>query len=74
MYRILRIVIFNVRLILAIITDFFTEHYVERAYAGRISTTELVDRIYNFCEVYSGRVMYKYQAKQAALPTYGSTS
>ena len=63
MYRILRIVIFNVRLILAIITDFFTEHYVERAYAGRISTTELVDRIYNFCEVYSGRVMYKYQTQ-----------
>jgi hypothetical protein len=62
-YRILRIVIFNVRLILAIITDFFTEHYVERAYAGRISTTELVDRIYNFCEVYSGRVMYKYQTQ-----------
>lgn len=55
--------IFNVRLILAIITDFFTEHYVERAYAGRISTTELVDRIYNFCEVYSGRVMYKYQTQ-----------
>lgn len=43
--------------------DFFTEHYVERAYAGRISTTELVDRIYNFCEVYSGRVMYKYQTQ-----------
>ena len=63
MYRILRIVIFNVRLILAIITDFFTEHYVERAYAGRISTTELVNRIYNFCEVYSGRVMYKYQTQ-----------
>ena len=55
--------IFNVRLILAIITDFFTEHYVERAYAGRISTTELVNRIYNFCEVYSGRVMYKYQTQ-----------
>lgn len=30
-------------------------------YAGKISTTELVDRIYNFCEVYSGRVMYPYQ-------------
>lgn len=55
--------IFNVRLILVIIMDFFTEHYVERAYAGRISTTELVDRIYNFCEVYSGRVMYKYQTQ-----------
>lgn len=63
MYKILRIVVFNIRLILALITDFFEEHYVERAYAGRISTTELVDRIYNFCEVYSGRVMYKYQTQ-----------
>lgn len=43
--------------------DFFTELYVEKAHAGRISTTELVDRIYNFCEVYSGRVMYKYQTQ-----------
>ena len=43
--------------------DFFTELYVEKAYAGRISTTELVNRIYNFCEVYSGRVMYPYQGQ-----------
>lgn len=63
MYKILRIVVFNIRLILALITDFFEEHYAEKAYAGRISTTELVDRIYNFCEVYSGRVMYKYQTQ-----------
>ena len=43
--------------------DFFTEKYVEKAYAGRISTTDLVNRIYNFCEVYSGRVMYPYQGQ-----------
>ena len=43
--------------------DFFTEKYVEKAYARRISTTELVNRIYNFCEVYSGRVMYPYQGQ-----------
>ena len=43
--------------------DFFTELYIEKAHAGRISTTELVDRIYNFCEAYSGRVMYKYQTQ-----------
>ncbi len=43
--------------------DFFTEKFVERAYAGRISTTELVNRIYNFCEAYSGRVMYPYQGQ-----------
>ena len=34
-----------------------------RANAGRISTTELVNRIYNFCEVYSGHTMYPYQAQ-----------
>ena len=34
-----------------------------RAHAGRISTTELVNRIYNFCEVYSGHTMYPYQAQ-----------
>ena len=36
---------------------------VSRAYAGRISTTELVNMIYNFCEVYSGKVMYAYQTQ-----------
>lgn len=46
-----------------LIVDFFTYTYVKKAFAGRISTTELVNRIYNFCEVYSGRVMYPYQAQ-----------
>ena len=59
----LKSVLFNVRLIVAIITDFFTEKFVEKAYAGRISTTDLVNRIYNFCEAYSGRVMYSYQTQ-----------
>ena len=36
---------------------------VSRAYAGRISTTELVNMIYNFCEVYSGKVLYAYQTQ-----------
>lgn len=35
----------------------------KKAFAGRISTTDLVSRIYNFCEVYSGRIMYPYQAQ-----------
>ena len=43
--------------------DFFTDLYVEKVYAGRISTTELVNSIYNFCEAYSGRVMYPYQGQ-----------
>lgn len=63
MKRLIQSVIFIVRLIVAVIVDFFTERYVEKAYAGRISTTELVNRIYNFCEAYSGRVMYPYQAQ-----------
>lgn len=63
MKRIAEIVLFNVRVIIAIIMDFFTELYIEKAHAGRISTTELVDRIYNFCEAYSGMVMYKYQTQ-----------
>ena len=61
--RLIQSVIFNVRLIIAIIVDSFTERFVDRAYAGRISTTELVNRIYNFCEAYSGRVMYPYQGQ-----------
>ena len=63
MEKLVQSVIFNVRIIVAIIMDFFTERYVEKAYAGRISTTDLVNRIYNFCEVYSGRVMYPYQGQ-----------
>lgn len=63
MKQFMQSVIFNVRIIVAIIMDFFTDLYVEKAYAGRISTTELVNRIYNFCEVYSGRVMYPYQGQ-----------
>lgn len=34
-----------------------------KANAGKISTTELVNRVFNFCEVYSGRIMYPYQAQ-----------
>lgn len=56
-------VIFIVRFIVASIVDFIEEKYVNMAYAGRISTTDLVNRIYNFCEVYSGKVMYPYQAQ-----------
>ena len=61
-------IIFNVRIIVAFIMDWCTEKLcggslVSRAYAGRISTTELVNMIYNFCEVYSGKVLYAYQTQ-----------
>jgi hypothetical protein len=42
--------------------DKFAERYViPKANAGRISTTDLVNRIFMFCEVYSGKTMYPYQ-------------
>ena len=63
MERLIQSVIFNIRIIVAVIKDFFRDKCTEKAYAGRISTTELVNSIYNFCEVYSGRVMYPYQGQ-----------
>lgn len=63
LYRTIVKVVFIVRMIVAGVVDFFEELYVKRAYAGRISTSDLVQRIYNFCEVYSGKVMYPYQAQ-----------
>ena len=59
--------IFTLRVIVAVIVDSISEfcgdYFVDRAYAGKISTTELVNMIYNFCEIYSGKVMYKYQTQ-----------
>lgn len=54
---------FNVKIILAIIVDFIEEKHCNEVFAGGISTTELVNRIYNFCEAYSGKVMYSYQTQ-----------
>ena len=54
-------IIFMVRNIVKNIVEKATKILVVNA--GRISTTELVDKIYNFCEVYSGKVMYAYQAQ-----------
>ena len=49
------------------ISDFIHKEYVrdfaEKGFAGGIPTTELVNRIFNFCEAYSGKVMYPYQAQ-----------
>ena len=62
-----RKIIFNVRIMVAFIMDFIFElcgeSLIDKAYAGRISTTELVNMIYNFCEIYSGKVMYAYQTQ-----------
>ena len=48
---------------MALIVTFFENRIVEKMFAGGISTTDLVNRIYNFCEAYSGRVMYPYQGQ-----------
>lgn len=63
LHRIVIMVAFIVRMIVAGVVDFIEERYVRIAYAGRISTSDLVQRIFNFCEVYSGKVMYPYQAQ-----------
>lgn len=63
LHRIVVMVAFIVRVIVAGVVDFIEERYVRIAYAGRISTSDLVQRIFNFCEVYSGKVMYPYQAQ-----------
>ena len=56
-------IFFNVVIVVASIIKSVSLKFSKRAYAGRISTTELVNMIYNFCEVYSGRVMYPYQTQ-----------
>lgn len=63
LHKIAVMAVFIVRIIVASIVDFIEEKYISTVYAGRISTSDLVQRIYNFCEVYSGKVMYPYQAQ-----------
>ena len=61
MKNFIRYINLTVKIIGAYILDFFD--VLKKADAGKITTTELVNRIYNFCEVYSGRVMYPYQGQ-----------
>ena len=60
MKNFIRYINLTVKIIVAYILDFFD---TLKADAGKITTTDLVNRIYNFCEVYSGRVMYPYQGQ-----------
>ena len=39
----------------------FRKVFVTKATAGRVPTTELVNRIFTFCELYSGKTMFPYQ-------------
>ncbi len=61
--KLLQKVVSKVRVIAESIVQSFKDKSLEKAYAGGITTTELVNRIYNFCEVYSGRVFYPYQGQ-----------
>lgn len=61
-------ILLNVRLFIAFMLDSFFEFLdkvkvtvVKKADAGRVPTTELVNRIFNFCELYSGKTMFPYQ-------------
>lgn len=61
--KLLKKVAFRLTLIVILIVDKVEDLIYRKTFAGRIDTTELVNRIYNFCEAYSGRVMYPYQGQ-----------
>lgn len=51
----------KIKLTLLLLWNYVKSFFVRDAEAGRVPTTELVNRIFNFCELYSGRTMFPYQ-------------
>ena len=51
----------NIKLLLLLFWNYVKDLFVRKVDAGRVPTTELVNRIFNFCELYSGRTMFPYQ-------------
>lgn len=51
----------KVKLLLLLLWSKVKTLFVKKVDAGRVPTTELVNRIFNFCELYSGRTMFPYQ-------------
>ena len=51
----------RVTLIISLLWNYVKSLFVRKAEAGRVPTTELVNRIFNFCELYSGKTMFPYQ-------------
>ena len=51
----------NIKLTLMLLWSYVKDIFVRKVDAGRVPTTELVNRIFNFCELYSGRTMFPYQ-------------
>ena len=43
------------------IIDKICRLFIKKVEAGRVPTTELVNRIFNFCELYSGKTLFPYQ-------------
>ena len=56
---------FNVKVYLIWFFERIRDFFFLKSHAGRIKTTDLVNMIFNFCEVYSGKVMYKYQEQMS---------
>ena len=61
MMRFMKRLLFDIKVLMVFIIDHVRDFFIARTYAGRLRTTDLVNMIFNFCEVYSGKVMYKYQ-------------
>lgn len=51
----------KIKLIILLLWNYVRDLFVRKADAGRVPTTELVNRIFNFCELYSGKTMFPYQ-------------
>lgn len=51
----------NIKSLLLLFWNYVKDLFVRKVDAGRVPTTELVNRIFNFCELYSGRTMFPYQ-------------
>lgn len=56
---------FNIKVFFVWVFDTLLDFFFLKAYGGRVTTRDLVNRIFNFCEVYSGKVMYKYQEQMS---------
>ena len=51
----------KIKLLLLLFWNYVKDLFVRKVDAGRVPTTELVNRIFNFCELYSGRTLFPYQ-------------
>lgn len=57
----MRTLLLDIKLFILFVFIEIKKPFVKIAEAGRVPTTELVNRIFNFCELYSGKTMFPYQ-------------